>query len=70
MIFRKSFGCLLVSLTIASNISSAATAKSSDPVKTESGDVQGIIQDGVISFKGIPFAAPPVGELRWKAPQP
>ncbi|HEX7158735.1 MAG TPA: carboxylesterase family protein [Edaphobacter sp.] len=70
MILRKSFGHLLFSLTIASNIAHAAPAKSPDTIKTESGDVQGIIQDGVISFKGIPFAAPPVGELRWKAPQP
>ncbi len=40
--------------------------------KTENGIIEGIISpDGEVrTFKGIPFAAPPVGELRWKAPQP
>src|SRR5678815_4102483 len=43
-----------------------------DVVKTQAGLVSGITNnDGDIQiFKGIPFAAPPVGNLRWKAPQP
>lgn len=39
-------------------------------VKVDGGMVQGISEDGLTVFKGIPFAAPPVGDLRWRAPQP
>jgi para-nitrobenzyl esterase len=43
----------------------------SDPVKTDAGLVSGVtLPNGVRAFKGIPFGAPPVGELRWRAPQP
>ena len=40
--------------------------------KTENGWVRGIsaADPRIIAYKGVPFAAPPVGDLRWKAPQP
>jgi para-nitrobenzyl esterase len=37
-------------------------------VETNKGQVQGILVDGVAKFLGIPYAAPPVWDLRWKAP--
>jgi para-nitrobenzyl esterase len=37
---------------------------------TDVGRVAGTTEDGVEVWKGIPFAAPPVGDLRWRAPQP
>ena len=36
----------------------------------ETGDVEGVLEDGLAVYKAIPYAAPPVGNLRWKAPQP
>ena len=39
-------------------------------VALDSGKVRGAVHDGTAVFKGIPYAAPPVGTLRWRAPQP
>ncbi|WHO40043.1 carboxylesterase family protein [Sphingobium sp. AP49] len=39
-------------------------------VQTDAGTVHGAVEAGVMSWKGIPFAAPPVGDLRWRMPQP
>ena len=39
-------------------------------VAVAEGTLEGINESGIKTFKGVPFAAPPVGDLRWKAPQP
>jgi para-nitrobenzyl esterase len=39
-------------------------------IKVDGGLVSGTIAGGVTIFKGVPFAAPPIGDLRWKPPQP
>ncbi len=39
-------------------------------VRTDGGLVEGTAEDGLTVYRGIPFAAPPTGELRWRAPQP
>lgn len=53
--------------TVATFGASAADAPTL--VQIDSGKVQGTAAHGVIAFKGIPFVQPPVGVLRWRAPQ-
>ena len=43
---------------------------STEPITVEGGRIAGVIDRGVRVFRGIPYAAPPVGEQRWKPPDP
>ena len=62
---------LLYSLAGLAAIGVAPAAQSQAPttVRVDTGELQGVVADDVLSFKGIPFAAPPIGELRWRPPQ-
>jgi para-nitrobenzyl esterase len=58
-----------VSVVVALSCVSASSAQVTEADVT-GGRVAGTAANGIVSFKGIPFAAPPIGALRWKAPQP
>ena len=48
----------------------AAAAEGSEfTVETSSGNAKGLIKEGVINWDDIPYAKPPIGDLRWRAPQ-
>lgn len=65
-IIMASLSLLLSSQTFAQTTHSYSMIK----IKTANGMVEGIYDSGIHTFKGIPFAAPPVGEFRWREPQP
>jgi para-nitrobenzyl esterase len=61
----------VVSLPAAAGRAQVTVAIPGDPVKTDAGLVAGTLgPDGVKTYFGVPFAAPPVRENRWRAPQP
>nr|MCR4860940.1 carboxylesterase family protein [Bacteroidales bacterium] len=59
-------------LGVLAVLAAGACTTKSEPgkVRVEGGWIQGEVLEDMTVYKGIPFAAPPVGELRWKAPQP
>lgn len=58
--------CLFVGLTVATL--QLPGVVHGQRVTTESGAISGVRENGLRVYKGIPFAAPPVGELRWRPP--
>jgi len=70
---RRSFNLMGLGLVlIVVMISFRKPTNSMEVIKTDAGRVSGLLSatGDVYAFKGIPFAAPPVGGLRWKEPQP
>lgn len=66
----KALFALGLALSSGSFLTSIQAQAAAPTVQTNQGPVQGIIKNGVAEFLGIPYAAPPVGNLRWRPPQP
>lgn len=62
--------CILGALLLAHFAAGPSQGQRSQPVQVEQGLLQGTSEGGLTVYRGIPFAAPPVGELRWRSPQP
>jgi para-nitrobenzyl esterase len=73
-VFKTSalLGCTLaVGMALTPVVGARADDSTGGPVvQTAEGPVHGLANNGVYEFKGIPYAAPPTGELRWMPPQP
>src|SRR5450759_3953332 len=61
---------LVISSVTALLLVGVAFAQTTKPIKVEGGLLQGSVEDGLTIYRGIPYAAPPLGDLRWQPPQP
>src|SRR5574344_1201358 len=66
----RSMKKLLLSVSFIALFCIGLSAQEAVQVNSSDGTLEGVNESGVKVFKGVPFAAPPVGDLRWKAPQP
>ncbi|WP_260927672.1 carboxylesterase/lipase family protein [Novosphingobium sp. 9] len=62
--------CLALFAALGLSAIPAHATPDSPAVKIAQGTLSGLSGEGIESFRGIPYAAPPVGDLRWRAPQP
>ncbi len=67
--------CFAIAAVVAAGCSGPAdesppTSSSAERLRVSGGELDGVrLESGVMSFRGIPYAAPPVGDLRWRPPQ-
>ena len=66
----KHRGRLLATTLFLFTFAASATHAAIEHAQVTGGRLKGEVENGVAAFKGIPFAAPPLGPLRWKVPQP
>ena len=77
VVHAAAMACILASVAAFSQAqragdsapAAAPPALEGPTVKVAQGEVQGTVSDGVTVYKGLPYAAPPVGDLRWHVPQ-
>ncbi len=61
---------IAVELLLLSSLFLPGSVAASETVKVEGGLLRGSVEDGIRVYRGIPYAAPPIGEFRWRPPQP
>jgi len=66
--FDRLFACAALAASLTA--STPLLAAGGPVVESPAGKVEGVAGDGVVAFKGIPYAQPPVGAARWTAPKP
>lgn len=68
---KKSITSAAILLALVASSAGASVYDENRPiVAIKDGSLQGVEQYGMLAFRNIPYAAPPVGELRWRPPQP
>ena len=72
VVLSLTVACVAVARGPAAAQAVVTPATAVSQVQTKNGRLEGVVNPatGVRAFKGVPFAAPPVGDLRWKPPQP